>query len=580
MTDGSNPQENKIKTGPIHWTPVWRLPVVRFFVVSLWVFTVIAVFHHRAFAPELRYTRVAEGNISQAIHTIWNNGIHGYIAILCNDTGYSGRVRPLHYLFHSVPFFLTIVRNGDLFRKDMEVPLGDRINGDLQTHVFCLFVSLVITITALSWLVWRLTGAWWSIFLLPLYAVSNVTVCENFLVNYCDSGEIAQLLFISLYLLFVVKIFSGKAPGWKAEAVGCIFLFMAYAMKETSIVLSPVMLVFLALRCFYVTDNSPEFRQFAARHAIFHGLFACILLFWVYLYRAGEYVSVNYQFQSDLWSRMEQSYRIICLGTPALPLIVVGGVFCVAAYIWARRIQCEIDDQNLMINLTGSAIVAIGIFAGFWAIDLPWSCVLVKYYLPVLVFASVAALLVQILVQQFLWRWGFYAACILWVAGSMIFMVKDVKALQEQTGLFYRNYYEYRKMVPFVAKNISENVSRIGTSSRVHIVAGQLFQEGALPFWRWLNRFHDLNIAQSGQVVSTINACERNYFRRYPGRPAVEVTMSEELPGTLDADNVYLLGDVVQNETQQMESRGYLFYMERSIGSPGIRVARYTRRQP
>jgi len=477
-----------------------------------------------------------------------------------------------------------MVRNGDLFHKDREVPVSDRINGDLQTHVLYLFVSLVIAITVLAWLIWRLTGVWWSAFLLPLYAVSGVTVSENFLVNYCDSGEVAQLLFVSLYLFFVARMFTGETPGWKAEVAGSLFLFMAYTMKETSVVLSPVILAFLAWRFFFITGDNTGFRKFAVRHAAIHVVFAVILLSLVYLHKAGEYVSVNYQLQGDLWDRLERSYKIMCLAVPVLPMIAVGGaLFCMVSFVPAVRrfIQCPVNDRIPLVVSAGIVFVAVGVSAGFWAINLPWSGVLVKYYLPVFTFASVAALLIQILVQQLLWRQGLYVASILWVAGSIVFMVKDLGALRGQAEIFYKNYYEYRKVVPFVTMNIGENVSQVGTSRRIHIVAGQLFQEGALPFWRWLNRFHDLNIAQGGRIVSTINACERNYFRRYPNRPAVEVTMSDKLPGTLDADDVYLLGDVIQkDEQQQVELLGYSFCMDRSIGSPGIRVARYMRRQP
>ena len=128
--------------------------------LGLWVFAVTAVFHHRAFAPELRYTRVAEGNISHTVSAFWTEGAPAYVSLIHDEARGSGRIRPLHCLYHSVPFFLTMVRNGDLFHTDAEIPVSRRINGDLQTHAFYLFGTLVIAITALARLVWRLTDVW------------------------------------------------------------------------------------------------------------------------------------------------------------------------------------------------------------------------------------------------------------------------------------------------------------------------------------------------------------------------------------------------------------------------------------
>ncbi|MDD4872386.1 MAG: hypothetical protein PHR77_17680 [Kiritimatiellae bacterium] len=555
--------------------------VVKSAALLLWSALLVFIFHHRAFAPELRYTRVAEGNISKGVYSIWSDGIHGYIANLRGDAYQGGRIRPLHQLYYCVPFILTMVLNGDIFYHDPEVPIKDRINGDLQTHVIYLFVSLVIAVSTLSWLTWCLTGAWWSALILPIYAVSNTAVCENFLVNYCDSGEIGQLLFISLYLASMAKALEGKVPRPWVEVSGICFLLMAFAMKETTIVLVPVVMVLLAWGFFRSARENREFRRFAVRHAMIIGLLTCLLLIAVYVYRSGNYVSQNYKLQEIPLDRIGLSLEIMCSAIPLLPMFVVGSGLAVIVSILAvrSRIQYATGVVRSMTASTIGIIVFAGIFAGFWVINLPWSGMLVKYYLPVFVFASTAVLLIQVLVIQMLWQQRLYAACMLWAVGSIVFMTSDIGGQYKKTRSFYRDNYEYRKTVPVVAQNIRDSSMRTNKPGRVHIVAGRLFQEGVLPFCRQLNRFHDINIAQKGTIVSRIKACEKNYFRRYPGRPAVEVTLSEGLPKVLDANDVYLVGDVAQNEANQMESCGYQFCMERSVGNPGIRVARYTKRK-
>ena len=229
-------------------------------VLAAWCALAVFFVHQGAIRSELRYSRVAEGNISQSVHAIWSQGWSGYVATLQGNAWW-GRVRPLHELFHSIPYALNMIRNGDMFHSDPAVLLSERINGDLQTHLIFLLACFSLILGGLAMVLRHATGSWWPGFLLPILCVpGNRYLSQNLLVNFCDSGEIGQLLFLSLYLCLVAPLFARAVQGRIREASAVFFLLAAYAMKETTVVLLPVMLVVLG----WLAINAPSrFRRFA-----------------------------------------------------------------------------------------------------------------------------------------------------------------------------------------------------------------------------------------------------------------------------------------------------------------------------
>ena len=214
----------------------------------LWSSLVLFGFHHRSFESTLRYTRVAEGNISKVVHGIWVGGIQNYVEVLKDDAHVWGRIRPFHWLYYNVPFLITLLRNGDLFRHDPNVRLADRINGDLQTHVLFLISSLSIVTGSTGWLIWRICGNSWPGALFPFFIGSSYILNENLIVYHCDSGEIGQLLLIWLYLSGIGASFKGKIPKLSHEIIAVVFLFLSFAMKETTVVLFPVIFIVLVIQ--------------------------------------------------------------------------------------------------------------------------------------------------------------------------------------------------------------------------------------------------------------------------------------------------------------------------------------------
>jgi len=510
----------------------------------LWSLAVFIFFHNGALDKSLRHTRVAEGNISRAVHHVWTEGLNGYRDILNDDAKTWGRIRPVHWLYYQVPFILTMVRNGDLFDLNSKTALRDRINGDLQTHVFFLVFTLAVATGFISWIVYRIAGAWWILLLFPIYFASFESIHENLIVYYSDSQEIPQLLIITLYFFGIRNIFSGNAPKRMQEVYSTAALIMAYGTKETSIILFPLVSLYLLLRTLMNKYKEQSFRSFCIRHIIVHAICSLVLIFLIFHYKAGAYVSENYIFDINLKEHIEFFVTTFTGGVPILRLLLFGVTiaFGLAFFKYPEK-ENNGHGRIELINLILLAILFSGLFISFWIINIPWRVELVKYYLPVHFFAASGTVLLQIIVYKKLSKKQNYVGAIIWIIGTSAFMIKDVRAAVNRMEVLYRNHYEYREAVPMISKDIAASEDVHPKKKSIHIVSGHSFQEGALPFLRSLNYTYGFNISANNEnAVTHIKARERNYFRIYPNdRPSVRMALTENLPDTLQADILYLV---------------------------------------
>jgi hypothetical protein len=547
-----------------------RFPL-RWITLSAWIVGLILYFHGGAVAPELRYTRIAEGNISHAVGAAWERGAQGFGEVLDDDAKLWGRVRPLHWAFYSAPFALTSIRNGDFFHHDTDVPRSQRINGDLQTHNAFLLAILSVTTLCVCVIMWYALGYRYAIILPLLFIANNRHIQENLLVNFCDSGEIGQILFIALYLLCIRKVLNASAPTKREEITGCIFLLLALLMKETSVVLLPTFGA-LVLWCFLVERTKDRaFLRFSIRHILVHLLLVAALLICVYANRAGSYVGVNYQLSQIPLARLLDTWERIRMGSVTLRYLGIALLFGLGVRAMMRSWRWPTARRfSSALRLLGISMLLL---CAFWVINLPWAAQLPKYYLPVYLFACVAALSIWKLVYDALSEQGLIPAASLWWVGSLVFIFWEGNALHTPPDAYYRRHYEYRKTVPFVANDIAKRVAP-EWNLHVRLVAGNLFQAGNLSFVRVLNRSHQVNILSGDKVVHEIPSAESNYLRRYMDRPGVMVSYSDALPTLLKDDLVYLWGNPPE-EASALLGQGYRLTEEWSVGSPGLRLALY-----
>jgi len=490
-----------------------------------------------SYASYLRYTRVAEGNISHYVAGFWTSGWSAYRENIADDALKSGRIRPGHFLFHQIPFLVTLLRNGDYWGCRSGAELADRINGDLQTHALVLLVTLSLAVAAAAYVLLTVSGSWWATLLFVAGFAGSLTISENLLVNYCDSGEIAQLFWIGTY--GVTLTVAWKSAGRRrvfAETLAVICLGLTYIAKETSVVLMPVavVLAFWLLWCRSNLDGMQ--RRFIIRQLVWHIVLALTVLILVYKMKSGSYVSTNFHPAKVSYS-VQIQFALTALGwgidmirMVVISLMVLGAMIL----IQPRRLSladCRIGSCELF------ALIALGAGLAFVLINLPWQAILAKYFIVASFFLAVSFATLQVLIARGLSFHGMRWAGCIWALAISLFLVREVIAARAQARSYYREQYGYRAAVPVVAHDLAEEASAsIPKPVRGMIIAGSLYQEGVLPFLRHINLLQGVNICDANEIVSRISACERNYFHIWPNARAVQLTMSDSVPDAIAID--------------------------------------------
>ena len=550
------------------------IPFAACVIISL---IILSGIHRQSYSDALRYTRVAEGNISQVVYGMWTSGMPVLKGTLKGDAQIWGRIRPAHWLFYNIPYALTLARNGDLFRHDAMVPISKRINGDLQTHTLFLILCMAIACGGLAWLVWYLSSSWLAVLLLPLYVSLSYTLCENLLVGYADSQEIPQLLWISLYLVSISKIFSGQRPSVVCEIFGTLFLLLAYATKETSLVMLPICSSIFGLLFIYCPKEQRGFRLFCLRQIGWQFIFSVILVAFVWSFRSGAYVGPNYVFEwQNLLSSYLHSLRIFNLGVSWMNILLLISIPLFLLLI--RRIirkQFMVERQDGLFLLL---IIAVSLCYGFWMIYMPWKQQVAKYYLPAVFWGSFAVVILQIYLADQLLKRGYRVVCTIWLIVSCWYVLGDLPNVNTIIQHFYVHEYGYRQSVPIISKDIAASLKKGNKATyRVHIVGSSLFQEGALPFQRQVNLLYGMNIAVKGQPVRYVDSPERNYFRSYSSQPAAEISLSQSLPDQSGKDAIYFCQVPEGKEWSDINLDGFHVSHQWDDAQKGVRIVKYDR---
>jgi cbb3-type cytochrome oxidase subunit 3 len=531
-----------------------RINVAQLIFVALLSVTFAFLYHYRAASSWLRYTRVAEGNISSAVSSIWSQGVNSYKALVRGDAAEWGRIRPLHNIYHMAPFLMSMLRAGDLTVHD-DVPWYKRINGDLQTHTIYQLIVASLTIAILSFIIIRTTGQIWPGAVFLAIAPATVSLSQNVLVNYADSGEIGQLFLIAIYLLMISPVLCGQRIGLAREISGLVFMILAYMMKETTVVLTPVITVVLGLSLLSGKKSDTAHSRFAVRQVAYHIACASILLFFVLKYRAGAYVGEHYATSPDHLALLHKSWELMRQPLGVIAVIAVSAIFSAGLCHLLTR-----GGRNTYSHASGSWLLLLtflGLAMAFWVINIPWSVPLVKYYLPATWFLMASALAAAAIVYGYLKGAGCKPAAVIWIIGIAFFFIYPLPAKREGLRADYKNQYGYRSVVPEVVRDIADHLSAGIGNGRVLIIGPPLYQEGALVFQRMLNRKHQMNITQAGQAVASVRGPERNYFRRYHDRNGAEISFNTKMPNAVDVDIVYILNNVEEGVRNMLSGLGY-----------------------
>lgn len=114
----------------------------------LCAFTPLFWAHSYVFQSHLRHGMVEDGSISQYAGDLLDSRtiLEKYSAILASDGKANGRYRPGYYLYETLPFFLTLIKNGDYDFGMSPDKIRGRVNGDLQFHMIYLLLTIGISL--------------------------------------------------------------------------------------------------------------------------------------------------------------------------------------------------------------------------------------------------------------------------------------------------------------------------------------------------------------------------------------------------------------------------------------------------
>ena len=548
--------------------------IVGFVCVFIFALLLNVMVHREALDPALRYAQVAEGNISHAVYRIFSSGIKGFCQIIQDDAGNAGRIRPVHWLFHSVSFMLALIANGDLSRNDSSVPWYDRMNGDLLVHTWYLLCCIAVSIASLAWVGFKMLHTRWFLVFFPLiYLNGAVYLSENLLVNFCDSGEIGQLLFISLHLLAICSCFKREALPPIRETAASILIVLALFMKETTLVYAGVIALALLLCGLVDKRGAPERRRFLFRHAAVMMAASLMLIVFIWLNKTKGY-SGNYELNAGFMSRMLSSWNNMSLLHDQIRYVLVALLFFLIPTVFSR-LRAMAAGRALPPDIC-LALIAASLWLGFWVINLPWAFQMVKYYLPAYTFLSFTCVTCALSLYDYLKTRGLTPSAYIWVLGSVVFLMQSADSRMTRTKEYYKSAYEIRKTAFKAAADMANLYSPRAPIS-VQLLDGQAFQERRLLFCRLMNRVYGANIIDRGQVVHSIRSSEQNYFRKYPDAVAYDIGMLNSNLEMMRADYIYVWAFALENEQVVMRDFGYHLLREWAAGSPGRRVGVYVR---
>jgi hypothetical protein len=273
-----------------------------------------------------------------------------------------GRLRPLYWLYFSLIY---IFSNSN--------PLGFWIG---QTVVFSL------TLFSIWYLLKDQVNKYLIAFFLPILFFIPAVSANLFRLG---TAEVRQMLFIVWFMIWMKKSIKNKTHNW----VGWLFFLAAVFTKETSILLMPMMLVFLLP---YIFKKYKKHKKklclllfFSFFSLIFYSLITTMKS--ISSYTAGFSISFIQIKNNLLISRLAMSeiyyifFALLALGSIRFLLFLIEKkVFTIKKenYIFKVMLDFWQDNSLLLSNLTGLFISLFFVFS--------WEYQLERYYYPIYIY--------------------------------------------------------------------------------------------------------------------------------------------------------------------------------------------------
>ena len=495
-------------------------------------FAILSLFwvHSYVFNSHLRHGMVEDGSVSQYAGDLLGSStiIEKYNAVLECDGQANGRYRPGYYVYETLPFFLTLIKNGDYRFGMAGSEIQNKINGDLQFHMIYLLITIGISLCLGAFLIYRVSGSLLYSGLFPLSVILSPTLVRN--ITYNDTAEVPQLLILATYL---VLFFIGELSARQGKKISyLLFLFampvavFLYLIKETAIVLFPAFLLYFILFCGLRFDRSQGWNKrqniiFSVCHLLLNGLLTVWVLIQVHNLKggySGHYDVISFQ---QLWKTFLVYGKILIRFPPTvyIPLLALGVVILVRMFSKGNRQ----DEKEQMRYTVAIALCLVTMACGFLFINLPWEFVLERYMLPVAYLSALAGCILVGSLDRWLGKRKRYVVRIMLLIAIIAWSYPPCNKEYARLSLHYEQEYGAYRLVDMLTTDIINDARKKNSRHQV------LLEIGKQAPWMWMqvarivNREGKMNVA----VPSQKNPLERLYFRQYDLVPEVILTPSD-----------------------------------------------------
>lgn len=557
-----------------------------------------------AFDSDLQYRQLANGWVSFFADIYLNNeySFVEKVQLAVNDDLKHGRFRPLFFVYTSAAYALSPIVHGRLHELKEGKAYADLVNGDLMIVTYMLAVSVVISMTVMALLIYKLTGNW----IVPLCSFPFIplspSLAENFCQTYIDSQEIPLVLFISffLYVFFIMLVNIDKRSRslWITCLFSAFFMGCAFLIKETSVVLTAG-LGLLLFSAFFLKQN------YYARKMVFNFQFMTIfltsliftvtLLAIVFSHRV-EYVADNtiHDFSFSFLSQTLNKWWSLAIYYSLINKYAFGVIGMISIYLFYKRKEI-IFGRPIIFHLIICLFLLVVSFL-FLAILVQWKQILPKYLYPCVFFYTVFFSYIISIFISYLKNNNFlklYFFFIIIYISSMIYFYNNITI-----KAFSHNYYliDLSNYGVSVIKKIAEDISRSceNNKNKLLLVGVCLNDKNKIDVgWakiqlkRFLNFDYEYTLVKpSGKVIShgKMPGSELSNYRVFNNLDKkISITSNIKQAVKNDYDVIYCIPEHENNpvcrfvvESGKYTDTGIEILHPQRNGLPGFKVKKYS----
>jgi hypothetical protein len=506
--------------------------IARYLLLIIFAFVSTFLVHRYVFSSHLRHGMVEDGSVSQYAGDILDrrSPLEKYSAILECDGRANGRYRPVYFVYETIPFVITAIKNGDY---DFGKPVSEikkKINGDVRLHMVYLLATIALSIFLGSLVVFKLSDSLLYAGLFPLTILFSPTLVGN--ITYNDTAEVPQLLGLAFYtLLFFIGEECSKKSQLKGITLAIIavpFATIVYFTKETTIVLFPSLLLYLF--CNYGAGFLIKKSTEKSRTLFFHLVHLCLngmLTFWV-LFQVhnlkGEGYSSHYGIHSieQLWTTFQAYKRILVSFPPTISIPLAAFITILFILFFSKKTQLTEGISQRLLVVINRSIMLLSTAAGLLLLNLPWEFVGERYMLPVTYFFSLAGcVLVGALHRNSLAQKKLIQ--IILVFALILISYPAASTEKERIPKSYEIKFGSHRIIDTITGKIIQETRTKNGQYRV------LMDVGNMSYWMWMQAARIINI--EGKLNVSIPSQkfpqERMYLRRFENTPEVVIVPSD-----------------------------------------------------